>query len=127
MLRIPVRAKPPISAISTEIVACAVELHVAQDKHVERPGQPLGEIDMAELLGKDYASRFDAFELAQLSYVVKVCRESKTMADAAKKLFAVSRLSKKSSNDTDRLSKYLARFGLKFKELQDLPEQASQQ
>lgn len=93
----------------------------------ERPSQPLGEIDMAELLGKDYASRFDAFELAQLSYVVKVCRESKTMADAAKKLFAVSRLSKKSSNDTDRLSKYLARFGLKFKELQDLPEQASQQ
>ena len=39
------------------------------------------------------------------------------MADAAKRLFAVSRKAKKSSNDSDRLAKYLARFGLKFKEI----------
>jgi len=39
------------------------------------------------------------------------------MADAAKRLFAVSRKAKKSSNDSDRLAKYLSRFGLKFKEI----------
>ena len=49
-----------------------------------------------------------------------MCRASDTAAAAAKRLFAVSRAAKKSSNDSDRLSKYLARFGLKFKSLQTL-------
>lgn len=39
------------------------------------------------------------------------------MADASRKLFAVSFRAKKSSNETDRLSKYLAKFGLKFRRL----------
>ena len=55
----------------------------------------------------------------QLAHVVKVCRAADSAASAAKTLFAVSRKSKKSSNDSDRLSKYLARFGLKFKNLQE--------
>jgi transcriptional regulatory protein RtcR len=72
---------------------------------------------LAALLGKDYAARFDEFDLVQFAHVAKVCRESASAADAAKRLFAVSRKAKKSSNDTDRLSKYLARFGLKFRNL----------
>ena len=76
-----------------------------------------GAAALAELLGKDYAERFDSFDLAQLAHVIAVCRDSDSAADAAKKLFAVSRKAKKSSNDSDRLSKYLARFGLKFKDL----------
>jgi transcriptional regulatory protein RtcR len=70
--------------------------------------------DLASLLGSDYAERFDYFELVQLQEVVKVCRTSRSLADAGKKLFAVSRKAKKSSNDSDRLSKYLAHFGLDF-------------
>ena len=70
--------------------------------------------DLADLLGPDYAERFDYFELAQLREVVKVCRASRSLADAGKKLFAVSRKAKKSSNDSDRLSKYLAHFGIDF-------------
>jgi transcriptional regulatory protein RtcR len=77
----------------------------------------VGEAALAGILGKDYAERFDSFDLAQLAHVVAVCRSSVSAADAAKKLFAVSRKAKKSSNDSDRLSKYLSRFGLKFKNL----------
>jgi len=73
--------------------------------------------DLAALLGKDYAARFDEFDLVQLSHVVQVCRASASAADAAKRLFAVSRRMKKSCNDSDRIAKYLARFGLKFKDL----------
>ena len=40
-----------------------------------------------------------------------------TAAEAAKKLFAVSRTAKKSNNDSDRLTKYLSRFGVKFKDI----------
>ena len=36
---------------------------------------------------------------------------------ASRKLFAVSIKAKRSANHTDSLSKYLARFGLKYKNL----------
>jgi transcriptional regulatory protein RtcR len=72
---------------------------------------------LADILGKGYAARFDEFDLVQLAHVVKVCRASASAADAARKLFAVSIRAKKSSNHSDRLVKYLARFGLKFKDL----------
>lgn len=77
--------------------------------------------DLPALLGDDFAARHDAFDLVQLGYVVGVCRESATAAEAAKRLFAVSRLAKKTANDTDRLSKYLARFGLRFRDLKMEP------
>ena len=76
-----------------------------------------GPIDLAEVLGEDFRERYDRFDLAQLREVVAVCRESRTAAEAGKKLFSVSRAAKKSANDTDRLAKYLARFGLSFKSL----------
>ena len=68
---------------------------------------------LEDLLGPA-AQRLDAFDRYQLEGVVKLCRESKTLSDAGRKLFAVSRLEKASSNDADRLKKYLARFGLTF-------------
>lgn len=76
-----------------------------------------GETCLATLLGEDVNEKYDRFDLAQLAEVIRVCRESDSMSDAAKKLFAVSRKAKSSSNDSDRLSKYLAKFGLKFKEI----------
>lgn len=78
------------------------------------------EIDLSIVLGPDYAEKFDAFDLAQLSFSIGVCLHSSSMAEAARKLFSVSRKEKRSSNDTDRLSKYLSKFGLKFKDLKNL-------
>ena len=72
---------------------------------------------LAALLGDDYAERFDDFDLVQLAHVVDVCRSAESMADAARKLFSVSIKAKASSNNSDRLSKYLSKFGLKFKGL----------
>ena len=77
-------------------------------------------IDIDALLGKDCRERYDDFDLAQFRHVAAVCRDSESAADAAKKLFSVSRALKKSTNDSDRLTKYLARFGLKFKDVQGL-------
>lgn len=58
------------------------------------------------------AGTLDRFDLVQLQEVVQVCRDSKTLSDAGRKLFSVSRQSKAKHNDADRLRKYLARFGL---------------
>ncbi len=74
-------------------------------------------VDLAAILGPDYAERFDDFDLVQLAHVVEVCRGSESMAAAARKLFSVSIKAKQSSNNTDRLSKYLAKFKLHFKSL----------
>ena len=64
------------------------------------------------LLSREAVERLDWFDQVQLAAVVKVCHESGTVSEAGRKLFAVSRESRKTPNDADRLRKYLARFGL---------------
>lgn len=59
----------------------------------------------------------DRFDRVQLADVVAVCRGSRSLSAAGRSLFAVSRTKKKSSNDADRLRKYLARFGLTFDQI----------
>lgn len=80
-----------------------------------RPPDGSETIDLSGFLGSDYKKRFDEFDLAQLSHVISVCRTSSSAADAARKLFAVSFKARKTANNSDRLTKYLARFGLKFR------------
>jgi transcriptional regulatory protein RtcR len=59
----------------------------------------------------------DPFDRVQLQYVVRVCRRSKSLADAGRELFAKSREKKGKANDSDRLRKYLAKYGLAFEKL----------
>jgi transcriptional regulatory protein RtcR len=73
----------------------------------------LGESQVLErVLSDERIAQLDLFDRLQLAAVLKVCRECRTMAEAGRRLFAVSRQSRTSHNDSDRLKKYLARFGL---------------
>ena len=74
---------------------------------------------LKQLLGDDYQERFDDFDLCQLAKVIEVCRQSKSRAEAGKKLFAVSRKQRNTTNDSDRLGKYLEKFGLTFQMCKD--------
>ncbi len=67
---------------------------------------------LAEFLTDDQISKLDLFDRSQLAAVLGVCRQSSSLSEAGRKLFAVSRLAKAQPNDADRLRKYLARFGL---------------
>ena len=69
---------------------------------------------LARTLGADAAAKLDLFDAVQLAQVIRVCRESKTLSEAGRTLFAVSRTQKSSTNDSARLGKYLARFDLDF-------------
>jgi transcriptional regulatory protein RtcR len=69
---------------------------------------------LCEALGPEGAARLDLFDRAQLACVVRVCRESASLSDAGRRLFAVTRGQRKTANDADRLRKYLARFELKW-------------
>jgi transcriptional regulatory protein RtcR len=77
---------------------------LAADGGVERPEAWGGELD--------------PFDRVQLDFVIQTCRESKTLSEAGRKLFAVSRAKRSVTNDADRLKKYLARFGLAWEQIQ---------
>lgn len=64
------------------------------------------------LLGPHAMDDIDLFERAQLAQVIATCRSSQSLADAGRKLFAASRRRRASTNDSDRLRKYLDRYGL---------------
>lgn len=59
----------------------------------------------------------DRFDRVQLEDVLAVCAGASSLSEAGRALFAVSRAQKTSSNDADRLRKYLARFGLDWERL----------
>ena len=67
---------------------------------------------LADALGTDGAADLDLFDQSQLACVIRVCRDSRTLSEAGRRLFAVTRDKRKIANDADRLRKYLARFGL---------------
>lgn len=69
---------------------------------------------IAEVLSPDAIARIDPFDRDQLATVIAVCRRSASLSAAGRELFAVSRVERKSTNDTDRLRKYLARYDLSW-------------
>jgi len=74
---------------------------------------------LMNVLGSEKLDKIDLFDHAQLVEVIKVCRQSKSLSEAGRSLFAASRKRRNSSNDADRLSKYLAKFGLSWTNIQN--------
>ena len=69
------------------------------------------------LLGTERMNELDLFDREQLASVIRVCRNSRTLSEAGRALFTTSRDKKKTVNDADRLRKYLARFGVDWRQL----------
>ncbi|HWL10915.1 MAG TPA: RNA repair transcriptional activator RtcR [Planctomicrobium sp.] len=77
-----------------------------------------GHSDQSEILKTVFSDNqlqsIDLFDQFQLAHVIEICRDSRSLSDAGRRLFAVSRLDKQHPNDADRLRKFLARFGLSW-------------
>jgi transcriptional regulatory protein RtcR len=67
---------------------------------------------LEHLLSPDQRSQIDPFDRVQLAYVVGVCCDCGSLSAAGRQLFSASREQRRSTNDADRLRKYLARFEL---------------
>ncbi|HEX4795586.1 MAG TPA: RNA repair transcriptional activator RtcR [Humisphaera sp.] len=80
----------------------------------EAPDEPSLQQNLEELLEEALLAAIDPFDRVQLEHVVSVCRASRSLSEAGRKLFAVSRSKKETPNDADRLRKYLLRFGLEW-------------
>lgn len=72
---------------------------------------------LRKYLDEDMLTTIDPFDVVQLVYVIEVCINHKNQAAAGRYLYANSRNKLKSPNDSDRLRKYLMKFGLRFDEL----------
>ena len=73
---------------------------------------------LRKFLSGQQVLEIDLFDHAQLATVLTICGQEKSMAAAGRRLFAVSREARASTNDSDRLRKYLARFQLDWKSIQ---------
>jgi transcriptional regulatory protein RtcR len=74
---------------------------------------------LASVLGPESLESLDLFDRVQLAFVVRVCRDSATLSEAGRRLYAATREKRKMPNDADRLRKYLARFGLDWAACRD--------
>jgi transcriptional regulatory protein RtcR len=63
------------------------------------------------LLASEELDKLDEFDRLQLESVVRVCKRSRSLAEAGRSLFGASRELRRTVNDSDRLRKYLQRFG----------------
>lgn len=66
---------------------------------------------LTDLLGRK-ADEIDLFDRAQLAEVIRTCRQSPSLSEAGRKLFAQSRSRRTSTNDADRLRKFLSKHDL---------------
>lgn len=75
---------------------------------------------VVRILGPEQMQQIDTFDQATLNQVLQTCAHSKSLAEAGRVLFNVSRKQKRTANDTDRLRKYLAKFGLSWEAVKKL-------
>jgi transcriptional regulatory protein RtcR len=67
---------------------------------------------LESLLTVEQLAAIDLFDRVQLEQVITICRRCRTLSEAGRALFNRSRAQRASTNDADRLRKYLARFEL---------------
>lgn len=93
-----------------------VESEVRRLEHAwERPSDTKSaSANLSQHLSKQAIAEIDPFDHPQLAYVIEVCKRSNNLSEAGRKLFAISREKRKSTNDGDRLRKYLAKFDLSY-------------
>jgi transcriptional regulatory protein RtcR len=101
--------------ITAEVVEEEINRLKTSWRSLETDGE---EQSLAEFLGVEELAKIDLFDRTQLARVIQVCRSSRSLSDAGRILFNASRERKKSSNDADRLRKYLTRFGIEWNQLQ---------
>ena len=100
--------------ITTEVVDDEVE-RLRRSWKLEHGAR--GDDELELLIGRDRLEQLDLFDREQLSRVIQVCRRAATLSEAGRILFGASRGKKTSVNDADRLRKYLARFGIDWREI----------
>jgi len=112
-----------VARMATLAAGGRISLDVVEDEIVRlretwaRPAaSDVGSV-LEDVLRPEQLAALDRFDRIQLADVVAVCRSARSLSEAGRALFTVSRARRKATNDADRLRKYLARFGLDWRDL----------
>ncbi|MCE3254111.1 MAG: transcriptional regulator [Cellvibrio sp.] len=76
--------------------------------------EPQTEASLTHYLTPEQIDNLDLFDRLQLKEVIRICKASRSLAEAGRELFNVSRDKKSSINDSHRVKQYLHKFGLTF-------------
>ncbi len=105
-------------ADSSRISVADVKQEMQRLKQAWAPAQHhTGSDILSHYFTDEQIRQLDKFDASQLSYVLNVCQRHHSMASAGRELFDVSRTKKAQPNDSTRLQKYLAKFGLKWADI----------
>jgi transcriptional regulatory protein RtcR len=104
-----------VSEVDDEFERLRAHWRVEREAAREAPESD-GTLD--HLLDAGRLSAIDRFDRIQLEEVVRVCRSARSLSEAGRVLFAASRANRSTTNDADRLRKYLARYGLTLQAIQ---------
>jgi len=69
------------------------------------------------LIGFNEAASLDLYDHILINGIAEVCANSRSMAEAGRKLFNHSRTQKASTNDSHRIKQILDKYGIRFQDL----------
>lgn len=104
--------------ITAEVVAEEIQ-RLLRKWHKTEAGQSSPKAVIEGVLGEGACRSLDYYDQIKLAGLIGVCADSKSMADAGRKLFQVSREAKKSVNDSHRIKQLLDVYGLRFEDIRD--------
>lgn len=88
-------------------------------KKAENFSSSKGMSELEALVGEDALNALDRYDQIVLAGVIEACKESRSMAEAGRKLFNYSRTQRKSVNDTHRVKQILDKFNIRFQDIHD--------
>lgn len=74
---------------------------------------------LSKVFSTEEIKSIDHFDQPQLAAVIETCESSKSLSEAGRKLFNVSRAKRKTNNDADRLRKYLSKYNLSWERIHE--------
>jgi transcriptional regulatory protein RtcR len=103
-------------AVLTQLPECAPpqagHLVLAPGEASEVGGSDL--MPLCHLVLREGVAQHDQFDLAQLETVLSAIKATRNMAQAGRQLFGVSRTTRETPNDSDRVRKFLTRWHLDY-------------
>ena len=100
------RGRIRVEEVEEEIVRLRASWHRATEQETSEM------VDLSEVFAPEKLAEIDAFDRVQIAHVLAVCRRSKSMAEAGRELFAASRRKRAKTNDSDRMKKFLEKWGI---------------
>jgi transcriptional regulatory protein RtcR len=75
---------------------------------------------LPQYMTQESLAQLDLFDQFQLNYVLNICHKSSSMAAAGRSLYQASRQLQAAKNDSQRLQKYLAKFGISWADIEEM-------